>query len=348
MLDRRTFLVALGSTALSSTTTYSQRITGDSTTRRLQTSREVLAFYYGWYGTRKGSGQWRHWNAPGAPPTAPSVDRPVLGKYDSHDPAVIAKHANWLRQAGITGIVSSWWGVDTFEDKSLALLLDPMRARGIKVAAYVETNKDGRAGAIRSLVYLIQRYANHPAWLRVEGRPVLFVYGGAIKALPAPEWAAAADAVAAMGLPKPVLIGDINARDGFFDQRAPAFEGLHTYVMAPYVAGMTLSQIDTYTDTNYPKWKARVGSRIYCATVIPGFDDRQVRGRPLPRPTVARRGTGTFDALWRAAIKTDAEWVLITSFNEWHEASDIEPSEEYGDLFLTRNRYWSDVYLGHH
>ncbi len=29
------------------------------------------------------------------------------------------------------------------------------------------------------------------------------------------------------------------------------------------------------------------------------------------------------------------DWVLITTFNEWHEGSEIEPSVEYGSLFIT-------------
>ena len=338
MLDRRAALALLGGGTIACST-------AGAPAPRLRTTREVLAFYYGWYGTPKGSGAWHHWHGPEARAAAPRVNTPELGLYDSHDPRVIARHAEWLQQAGCTGIVSSWWGQGSFEDRTLELLIAPMHARSLKVTAYVEMNQTGLAGAIADLAYLVRRYGDHPAWLRVDGRPVLFVYWGAIKALPAEEWKAAAEAVAAMGLPKPVLIGDINASDGFFFERAPAFEGLHTYVMAPYIAGMTPKQIDAYADEYYPRWKARVGDRIYCATVIPGFDDRQVPGRTLPRPTVARSGTGTFDALWRSAIKTQADWVMLTSFNEWHEASDIEPSKEYGDLFIRRNRHWASLYL---
>lgn len=306
---------------------------------------EVLAFYYGWYGTPRGSGAWRHWRGPEAPAADPRVDTPARGLYDSHDPATIARHAAWLRQAGVTGIVSSWWGQGTFEDRSLQLLLDPMHARGLKVAAYIEHQDRGRAGLIADLAYLIRRYADHPAWLRVDGRPVLFAYWGAIKTLPSAEWALAADAVAAQGLPRPVLIGDVNPTYGVFPQAKAAFDGLHSYVLAPYVTGKSPAEITAYTDLNYPKWKARVGDRIYCATVMPGFDDTQVPGRPPPRPLVRRAGTGTFDALWRAAIKTDPDWVLVTSFNEWHEGSEVEPSREYGDLFLHRNRRWSGLFL---
>lgn len=243
----------------------------------------------------------------------------------------------------------SWWGIGSFTDQSLALLMDAMHAQGIKVTVYFEpgTETTSQAAATEAMTYLVRRHGDHPAWFKVGGRSALFVYEVSWKRrLPPMQWRAAADAVMQAGLPRPLLIGDLNPRYGTFPEIAPAFDGLHTYVMAPYVTGLSPTEIGAYTDKNYPKWKAAAGSGIYCATVIPGFDDTNAPGRPQPRPVVARNGTGTFDALWRAAIKTNPNWVLITSFNEWHEGSEIEPSQEYGDTFIKRNRYWSDRFLG--
>ncbi|MFN3422855.1 MAG: hypothetical protein ACK40X_14170 [Armatimonadota bacterium] len=38
--------------------------------------------------------------------------------------------------------------------------------------------------------------------------------------------------------------------------------------------------------------------------------------------------------MWEAAIEANPDWVLITSWNEWHEGSEIEPSVENGDREL--------------
>jgi len=38
--------------------------------------------------------------------------------------------------------------------------------------------------------------------------------------------------------------------------------------------------------------------------------------------------------LWEEALRANPDWVLITSWNEWHEGSEIEPSWEYGDLYI--------------
>lgn len=312
--------------------------------------RQVMAFYYGWYATPAVSGRQLHWPIrDGQPSPSPAFDHPLSGPYDSHDQAVIERHARLLKAAGVTVIIVSWWGIGTFEDESLTRVMDAMHAQGIKVTAYFEPGSEttSRAAATEAMLYLIRRHGSHPAWFKVGDRSALFVYEVSWKRrLAALQWRAAADGVEQAGLPRPLLIGDLNPLYGTFGEIAPAFDGLHTYVMAPYVTGKTPAEITAYTDLNYPKWKAAVGQRIYCATVIPGFDDTLVPGRPLPRPVVARNGTGTFDALWRAAIKTAPDWVLITSFNEWHEGSEIEPSREYGDTFIKRNRFWSDRFLG--
>ena len=48
-----------------------------------------------------------------------------------------------------------------------------------------------------------------------------------------------------------------------------------------------------------------------------------------------RRTTNQADGVapktWHAALDSDPDWVLITSWNEWHEGSEIEPSLEHGD-----------------
>ena len=45
--------------------------------------------------------------------------------------------------------------------------------------------------------------------------------------------------------------------------------------------------------------------------------------------------------MWEQAINARPQWILITSFNEWHEGSEIEPSFEDGYFYLERTAYWS-------
>jgi hypothetical protein len=39
-----------------------------------------------------------------------------------------------------------------------------------------------------------------------------------------------------------------------------------------------------------------------------------------------RRGGKTYDLMWKAALSAGADVVTITSYNEWHEGTQIEPA----------------------
>ncbi len=66
-------------------------------------SERVAVFYYPWYGNPAVNGAWIHWEGPNfAPPEDISSDYyPALEAYSSMDPAVVANHFAWLREAGV-------------------------------------------------------------------------------------------------------------------------------------------------------------------------------------------------------------------------------------------------------
>jgi hypothetical protein len=39
-------------------------------------------------------------------------------------------------------------------------------------------------------------------------------------------------------------------------------------------------------------------------------------------------------ALWEQALLDRTDWVLVNSFNQWHNGTEIEPSAELGDRYL--------------
>src|ERR1700722_2365576 len=71
----------------------------------LHPSRQVLTFYYTWYGPDQ------HWGKVDATNHDIEAARhyPALGAYDSHDPALIAKHIAEARKNGVTGFICTWW-----------------------------------------------------------------------------------------------------------------------------------------------------------------------------------------------------------------------------------------------
>jgi hypothetical protein len=71
--------------------------------------------------------------------------------------------------------------------------------------------------------------------------------------------------------------------------------------------------------------------------IIPGYDNRNLWRLP-PRLITDRWGGETYRTLWQEAIAAAPDYVLITSWNEWHEGSELEASVEYGSRSLTRRR----------
>jgi hypothetical protein len=64
--------------------------------------------------------------------------------------------------------------------------------------------------------------------------------------------------------------------------------------------------------------------RLLCApSVGPGYDARRGSRDPRVKP---RRAGRTYDSMWRAALAAHPDRVTITSFNEWHEGTQLEPA----------------------
>lgn len=342
--DRRETLAALvaGAAAASSAQAAPRR-------REARTPREVLAFYYRGRHNPKFSGFYKRWQGPTgkeAPDEDPVPDTPILGPYDSHDPAVLAQHARWLKAAGCTGIVLGAWSREIWEDKDGGRRTqEAMHAQGLKSTIYLEGLKGGVDGAKADLAYLYERVFTHPSQIRVGGRPVVFAYRRVMRELPASGWREAARVVAGPGRPEILLIGDVDLWDPAYADKAKGLDGTHSWSVVETVAGKTPAEMDAHFAKVLPEWRAKMAGSLRCATVMPGWNDTRILKRPYPRPTTDRFGTGTLDAFWRAAMREDPHFVLINSFNAWHNGCQIEPSREWGDTALTANAAWAKRFM---
>ena len=100
---------------------------------------------------------------------------------------------------------------------------------------------------------------------------------------------------------------------------------------------------------------------LACApSVGPGFDSFRATGELRIRP---RSDGRWYDHMWSAAVRATPDVVTITSYNEWHEGTQIEPSrvmpgpyESYDgawgltgrkarSAYLDRTAYWVDRLL---
>ena len=289
--------------------------------------RLVLAFYYTWFDEASWS------------PDRLS-DQP-LEPYASRDRGVMGRHIDQAKAAGIDALVVAWYGPngDTNQtEPNLAALLDEAAARGFKIAVLFETDSpflgsvDATTGALQ---HLLGVHASHPAYLRVDGRPVVFFWRPSIYG--ADTWAA----IRAQADP------GYNAfwvSEGVDTGLLSVFDGHHLY-------SNTWNPPADLTATNQ-KFAARVdamsaatgASKQWVATVMPGYND--VKIRPGSGYATDREGGAYYERAWQAAIAGGADWVVINSFNEWPEGSYIEPSAAYGDRFLGLTATWSSQFKG--
>lgn len=296
--------------------------------------REVLAFYYGWYGNPETSGTWHHWkDADAAQKTiANSTNWPELGTYDSHSPKIVDQHFRWAKKAGVTGFIVTWWVQGDFHDQGLPLMLDTAKKHGMKISIYYETVPPRGApkpqGAVDDVLYLLEKYGKHPAWLRVDGKPVLFIYGRAVNEIKLEGWK---EVIAGVNAKYPG--GAIFMGDRISEESAEIFDGIHTYNPTGRTKGMSPEQLRAWAKEFYPLTVKTAGSKISAVTIIPGYDDHKL-GRPDPRPITGRHNGETYQILWEEAIAANPDWVIVTSWNEWHEGSEIEPSVADGDRAL--------------
>lgn len=296
----------------------------------------VTAFYYPWYGTSAQDGAYQHWGQDGhAPPNdIASSYYPARGLYSSSNAVVVGQQMEEIRNAGIDEIAVSWWGQGSEEDKRLPLVLQEARAAGVAVAVHIEPYPGRSVASITADV----------AYLKTLGISTFYIYRALD--LPIADWAAAHDALHAGG-------GTFFAQTGMAGAAAAArFDGIYTY------------DIVTFGGNSFARICGEAAKlHLLCApSVGPGYDAR--RGDGDPRVKLRRNGR-TYDAMWRAAIQIHASRVTITSFNEWHEGTQIEPAALPGRrgkyrylsydgawgthgvqaeyAYLNRTLYWSNV-----
>src|ERR1044071_8145186 len=81
-------------------------------------------------------------------------------------------------------------------------------------------------------------------------------------------------------------------------------------------------------------------NKPFIATVMPGYDDIKIRNGHRRD----RANGDYYRGTWQTAIDHNAAAVILTSFNAFLEGSHIEPSEQYGDLYLKLTKELSDKY----
>jgi hypothetical protein len=259
-----------------------------------QAAPRISIFYYPWYGNPAKDGSWEHWLVPGgATADVASSFYPARGLYSSSNPTIVRAQMREITGAGIQEVVSSWWGWGSAEDIRLPLVIKEANAAGLAVAVHLEPYA-GRT------IETVEADIDH---LRTLGITRIYVYRPFD--ISASDWAD-------LRAREPDV--QLYAQTTLSGKAAKAkFNGIYTYDVLLW-GGDSFSRICS---------QAHRVNLTCLPSVGPGYDATRATADLRVKP---RRDGATYDAMWRSAVRSSADAVTITSYNEWHEGTQIEPA----------------------
>jgi len=327
---------------------------------------KTISFYYNWYGNEATDGENLHWRHAIAPNPSQGGDAgyipgtngdiacnfyPELGLYSSNDRETIKKHMQMHVKARAGVLSVTWWGERDFKHPGIPILFDEAEKAGLRICFHIEPYTNRNAENFRDNVkYIIDTFGDHPAFYRVNGKPMFFIYDSYI--VKNEEWARLFSKE-----------GDLSVRDSKYDGIYIGLnlkrESLNDIVDSHLDGFYTYFGATGFTEASDPAhWKymqewAREHNKIFIPSVGPGYIDTRIR--PWNASTTRDRQNGKYyDDMYKAAIDCGAPYISITSFNEWHEGTQIEPAIPFRsdafeyldyqplkpDYYLERTAYW--------
>jgi len=308
----------------------------------------VSASHYPWYT----AGSWDNQTLRGD--LNPS-ELPALGQYLSQDEDVVTQQIAWSTAAGINVWDLEWIVPNDFEDQTIqnTIMTNP-HIGDIRFAIFYDyaqrfnldfnLTPDKVTTILSDFQYIAAHFFSHPSYLKLgQGRPVVFFYAS-LQLTPVsaiqPMVSSVRQEMSNAGFDV-YLIGD-EYYAGFLPPnpaRIANWDGIFGYD--------TYTQQGGYSDDNgffalhsnaYAQYQA-VAQQLgvdFIPSLTPGYNDRVVRPA-ANNPALARRTSATApegsmfmnflaDLALPYANNTRFKMIHITSFNEWHEDTELEPT----------------------
>lgn len=268
----------------------------------------VLAYYYIWFDTQS-------WDRA-------KTDYPLLGRYSSDDAKVMRQHIRWAKDAGIDGFIVSWKGTDKL-NRRLSQLVQIAAEENFKLGIIYESLDFDRNPlpvdqVNADLNYFIDHFGEEKVF-RVFDKP-LIIWSG--------TWKYTVEEIQSVVQDKRnkifILASEKNAK-GY--QRLSKLVSGDAYYW---------SSVNPDTHTGYPDKLIEMSKAIHenggiwVAPAAPGFDSRLLGGTTV----VDRKDGATLRAQLETAFQSEPDAIGLISWNEFSENSHIEPSQNYGNLYL--------------
>ena len=291
----------------------------------------VGVFFYPWYG------HWYHWGGPAnssfspplnwtshyIPEVIPDAYIPDIELYESNDSRVILWQLYEMRLAHVSYGISSWWGRGRYEDRVFEMLLNltespisPHPRMKWCIIYEPEGYADPSEEKIEAdISYILQKYGWRPSYLKVNGRPVIFVYS------------------------------DYNDGVEYAEKWHNVEKHFNNSVFFVLKVFPGYREYSEYADSWFQYAPAlRIEfQKPYSGFVSPGFW-KLWKG---DYPPVLKRDPADFKRALKELVNSNVQIKTIQTWNEWHEGTQIEPGqkvvsiggryyplESYGSLYV--------------
>jgi len=258
------------------------------------------------------------------------------------------------KAAGIDGFLSSWGGLGFMEEEILPKILSIAERLNFKITIYYESQRGAYQLTPQEIVdeldYIVRTYSASDAFLKVDGVPVIFIYAINAYERSASFWREVTENLET-SVGQIFLVGDLTE-----EKHSSYFDGIHWYPVFTLESAQDV--YDRYTNhmgvgAKNIDWSEAVEliqqgetlplrQRYLAFTIGPGYDMRNL-GYP---DYMDRRDGQAYTEYWQEALSCDPDGVLITSWNEWWEGTEIEPSTEHGFSYVNLTSHYTSLYKG--
>jgi len=263
---------------------------------------------------------------------------PMIGPYDSTNPDLLAYHFLLMKVAGIGGVIIDWYGAEGVHDyarldHATQLAIDAADAFGLQYAICYEDRTlramvdvghiapdEAVEKASQELGRLAGRWLGRDGYARVDGRPILLVFGP--EYLADEQWRGVLDGMS----PRPAFFT-------LHQQRGPA-DGLYAWppMWAARDGVLTPSRLAEY----YDGYMDRAGRAAYSIpAAFPGFHDIYAEaGAQKTHGVLHHRDGATFAETLAVALASGARIAQLVTWNDFGEGTVIEPTREFGYRYM--------------
>lgn len=291
---------------------------------------------------------------------------PALGWYSDSDPEILRQQTKWMRQFGIGFVAFDWYwdGKNTYLEHALNAFRTTKTEGEMKFSLLWANHYKfpGGIAEYRLMVrYWIARYFLDPDFLRIDGKPVVFVFGvdtfaeaaKTIGVSPAELVTTANVITTEAGLPGIYFIAGTPALEHWVKRVAPqaGFSALSAYNYHVGYSGTPESvsptgegylRLDAVYRQNW-EWILSKGTLPYVVPMTSGWDKRPWGGSrntnhdesistPAQFETHLREAKRLMDAFPEKTKRMG----VICCWNEFGEGSYIEPTKKYGFSYLEK------------